>query len=171
MLSLQLTAERRQTARELMQTVARNNNFPVKLITNLKTGMQHKTQPKMMKDENRKWAQFTYYSLKNRKLTNLFQQTNINISFKSTNTIQQCIRPRKQDKSQEHNLSGIYKLISKTCNKSYIGQTTSRNLTQRYREHICYIRNNDPRQLMPNTFSETYMNTARLQTQWPYLNQ
>jgi hypothetical protein len=24
---------------------------------------------------------------------------------------------------------------------------------------------------MPNTFSETYMNTARLQTQWPYLNQ
>jgi len=26
---------------------------------------------------------------------------------------------------------------------SYIGQT-SRDLTQRYREHICYIRNNDP---------------------------
>jgi len=159
MLSLLLTAERRQTEWETMQTVAWNNNFPVKLITNLKTQMQHKTQPKMMKDENRKWAQFTYYSLKNRKLT-LFQQTNINISFKSTNTIQQCIRPRKQDKSQEHNLSGIHKLTGKTCNKSYTGQTTSRNLTWRYREHIRYIRNNDPNLPMPNTFSETYMNTA-----------
>jgi hypothetical protein len=26
---------------------------------------------------------------------------------------------------------------------SYVGQT-SKNLNQRYREHICYIRNNDP---------------------------
>ena len=30
-----------------------------------------------------------------------------------------------------------------TCKMSYIGQT-SRNLNQRYREHIRYIRNNDP---------------------------
>ena len=30
----------------------------------------------------------------------------------------------------------------KTCNKAYIGQT-SRDMTQRYREHIRYIRNND----------------------------
>jgi len=30
-----------------------------------------------------------------------------------------------------------------TCKMSYIGQT-SRNLNQRYREHIRYITNNDP---------------------------
>ena len=38
---------------------------------------------------------------------------------------------------------GTYKLTCNTCKMSYIGQT-SRNLNQRYREHICYIRNNDP---------------------------
>jgi hypothetical protein len=37
-------------------------------------------------------------------------------------------------------LSGIYKLTCKTCQHTYIGQT-SRNLKQ-YQEHIRYIRNN-----------------------------
>jgi len=30
-----------------------------------------------------------------------------------------------------------------TCNKAYMGQT-SRNLRQRYKEHACYIKNNNP---------------------------
>jgi len=30
-----------------------------------------------------------------------------------------------------------------TCNKAYVGQT-SRNLRQRYKEHACYIKNNNP---------------------------
>jgi len=29
------------------------------------------------------------------------------------------------------------------CNKAYVGQT-SRNLKQRYKEHNCYIKNNNP---------------------------
>jgi len=40
-------------------------------------------------------------------------------------------------------MSGIYKLTCNTCKMSYIGQT-SRNLNERYQEHIYYIRNNDP---------------------------
>ena len=47
------------------------------------------------------------------------------------------------DKNQDYNKSGIYKLTCNTCKMSYIGQT-SRNLNQKYREHIHYIRNNDP---------------------------
>ena len=76
-------------------------------------------------------------------ITNLFKQTDIKIAFKSTNTLQQLIKPKAQDTTQEHDKSGIYKLTCKTCNKVYIGQT-SRNLTIRYREHIRYIKNNDP---------------------------
>jgi len=34
-------------------------------------------------------------------------------------------------------------MIRQICNKAYIGQT-SRDITHRYREHIRYIRNNDP---------------------------
>jgi len=44
--------------------------------------------------------------------------------------------------TQEHNKSGIYALTCNTCKQAYIGQT-SRNLKQRYQEHIRYIRNND----------------------------
>jgi hypothetical protein len=44
MLSLPLTIERQQTEWETIVTIARNSNFLTKLITNLKTQMQHKTQ-------------------------------------------------------------------------------------------------------------------------------
>jgi hypothetical protein len=40
-------------------------------------------------------------------------------------------------------MSGVYKLTCKTCQHSYVGQT-SRNLKQRYQEHIRYIKNNNP---------------------------
>ena len=40
-------------------------------------------------------------------------------------------------------MSRIYKLTCNTCKMSHIGQT-GRYLNQRYREHIRYIRNNDP---------------------------
>jgi 5'-deoxynucleotidase YfbR-like HD superfamily hydrolase len=83
MLSLRLTTERLQAEWETILAIARNNNFPTKLITKLKTKMQHKTYIKRAKEEknNKKWATFTFYIPKIRKLTNLFRQTN-----KQTNT-------------------------------------------------------------------------------------
>jgi hypothetical protein len=137
-----LTIERQQSEWKTIQAMARNNNFPGKLKTNLKTQKQQKTHQKQDKDENKKWATFTYHSPQIRKLTNIFRHTNINIAFKSTNTIQHCTKPKTSDKNQEYNMSGIYKLTSNTCKMLYIGQT-SRNLKQRYREHIHYIRNNN----------------------------
>jgi phosphoribulokinase len=46
--------------------------------------------------------------------------------------------------ASEHEKSGIYKITCKTCHKSYVGQT-SRNISLRFREHVRYIKNNDPR--------------------------
>ena len=40
-------------------------------------------------------------------------------------------------------MRGIYKVTCNTCKLSYVGQT-SRNLQQRYQEHIRYIKQNDP---------------------------
>jgi len=57
----------------------------------------HQTQDK---DGNKKWATFTYYSPKIRKLTNLFKHTNINIAFKNTNTIQQYTKPKMTIKTR-----------------------------------------------------------------------
>ena len=41
------------------------------------------------------------------------------------------------------NANGTYKLQRNTCKKSYVGQT-GRSLTTSHREHICYIKTNNP---------------------------
>jgi hypothetical protein len=46
MKSLPLTIERQQSEWKTIQAMARNNNFPEKLITNLKIQMQQKNPPK-----------------------------------------------------------------------------------------------------------------------------
>jgi hypothetical protein len=143
MVSLPLTEEKRQAEWETIKTTARNNNFPTKFITRIKTQIQNKPPTANARDNNKKWATFTYHSSNVRKITNLLKQTNVNIAFGSANTIRQCMKPNSPAKTHDYNNSGIYKLTCMSCNKSSIGQT-SRNLAQRYREHIRYIRNNDP---------------------------
>jgi len=152
MQSVPLTIERQQSEWKTIQAMAQNNNFPEKLITNLKTQMQQKIHQKQDKDENKKWTTFTYHSPQIRKLTNLFKHTNINNAFKNTNTLQHCTKPKTPGKNQEYNMSGIYRLACNTCKMSYIGQT-SRNLKQKYWEHIHYIRNNNPPVYLCTTYS------------------
>ena len=86
MLTLPLTKERRTHEWKTIQNIARNNNFPNKLITNLKQQIQRNiTHQKSDRKENinkTKWATFTYYSAKVRKITNLFKQTEIRIAYK-----------------------------------------------------------------------------------------
>jgi len=100
--------------------------------------------------ENRNtWATFTFHSPIIRKITKLFKQTDLGIAYRNTNKIAQLIGQKGQDRdnntdtSQNYKKSGIYKQTCRTCNKAYIGQT-SRTITQRYREHIRYIKNNKP---------------------------
>ena len=65
------------------------------------------------------------------------------LAFRTTTTLRQLTKPTRTDQTLEHEKSGVYKLSCKTCQKSYIGQT-SRNLKSRFREHTRYTKNNDP---------------------------
>jgi len=76
-------------------------------------------------------------------MTYLFKHTDIGFAFRSTNTIQQLTKTEPKNHTHEHNRSGINKLTYNACKLLYIGQT-SRNLKQRYQEHIRYIWNNGP---------------------------
>jgi hypothetical protein len=58
--------------------------------------------------------------------------------------LQHLIKPIKLTRIQEQENSGIYKITCNTCQNPYVGQTL-RNLKSRFREHILYIKNNDPR--------------------------
>jgi len=98
----------------------------------------HKT-----KENNKKWATFTFPSPHIQKFTNLFKHTNIKISFKCSNTLAQLTKPAANHNIPPHNKSGVCRLTRKTCSLSYVGQT-SRNLRTRFQEHIRYIKTYNP---------------------------
>ena len=107
----------------------------------------HKTE------KNKKWATFTYISPQIRKITFLFRNTNIRITYKCHNTIANRIK-QPRDHTQQHNKWGIYQLTCNTCNLSYVGQT-SRSLS-------IYVTSEAtiPNQHTPYTFFKTDTNTA-----------
>jgi predicted GIY-YIG superfamily endonuclease len=80
---------------------------------------------------------------KNQENYQFFKHTDINIAFKSNNSIQRLTNTDTTNKTQKYKSSAIYALTCKTCKHKYIGQS-SRDLKQRYQEHTQYIRNNNP---------------------------
>jgi len=97
-----------------------------------------KTNDTQERQVQKKWVTFTYHSPIIRRVTNLFNNTEIRIAFKATNTIYQQLA----EKTQNKNPSGIYEVKCKTCNKKYVGQS-GRPITTRHKEHIRYIRSNN----------------------------
>jgi len=74
------------------------------------------------------------------KTTNIFRNTRIRIAYRATNTTLGMLRNTKRNRDND---SGIYKLTCNTCQGVYIGQT-GRTTDTRYKEHIRYIRSNNP---------------------------
>ena len=105
-----------------------------------------------------KWSTFTYYSPAIRKITNLFKNSTIGIAFRSSNTIFKQITKKIYE---QINPSGIYEIKCNTCNKVYVGQT-GRGINTRYKEHIRYIKTNNPQSAMPHIFCTTDTNMAQL---------
>jgi len=125
MLSLPLSKEKEREEWKKFLTIANTNKLPSYQIEKLKTQIIQKNSKNVNTNQTQnKWAIFTYHSQIIRKITNLFKQTDIKIAFRNTNTIWQITRPKLQDNTQDHDKSGIYKLICKTCNKGYVGQTS-----------------------------------------------
>jgi len=93
-------------------------------------------QTEKTQKKQKKWITFICHSPLIRKVTNLFRNTEINIAFKTANTIYQQLIDKTYNSP-----SGIYEIKCNTCNKKYVGQS-GRNITTRYKEHIRYIRTN-----------------------------
>ena len=124
--------------------IATNNGYMTKTMNNLKKKLQIKQHKPLNRNHEtsitrKKWVIIMYHSPLIRCVTNLFKHTELNIAFKATNTIKQQIA----DKQINNDPIGVYKLKCNTCNKVYVGQS-GRAITKRYREHIRYIRSNNP---------------------------
>jgi predicted GIY-YIG superfamily endonuclease len=85
-------------------------------------------------------ATFTYFGPETRTVTNIFGNTNLKISYKTTNKSGHHLKPRV-DSRDIYNQSGIHQLQCSECPLKYIGQT-GRTFRVRYREHIDAIRTN-----------------------------
>ena len=144
LLNIPLTKKEKDKEWDIIVNTAISNGFSV---TSIKQLLLHMTarQNNPRKDENnstdkRTWITFTYHGNYIRKITNMFKKTQIRIAFRTTNTTFQIL-------TRNHNLnpdnSGIYELTCGTCQGVYIGQT-GRSISIRYKEHVRYIKNNNP---------------------------
>jgi len=134
-----------QERKHILSSTARHNGFPTHKIIDMERKERAKNKDKRTKTNDtqekqvqKKWVTFTYHSPIIRMVTNLFNNTEIRIAFKATNTIHQQLA----EKTQNKNPSGIYEVKCKTCNKKYVGQS-GRPVTTSHKEHIRYIRSNN----------------------------
>ena len=94
MITLPITKQAQEQERDKILTITQNSRFTKHTIHNLRKKLSDNNKKKPLGDkqqitqgEDKKWITFTYRSPLIRKITNLFKQTNLNITFKSTNTI------------------------------------------------------------------------------------
>ena len=133
MLSTPITEQTRQQEWDIIGTTARNNDFQLQIIHNLR----NKIIRQDIQTQRKKWITFTYHSPLIHKVTNLFKRTDLSIAFRKCNIIyNQLCDTSPQNKI---NSSGIYRLQCKTCKKSYVGQTGG-SIETRHREHIRYTK-------------------------------
>ena len=142
--TLPLNENKKRKEWQTIQRIGNGNNVPMQVLQKLNKRTQQKTRRLPETRENETLTTFTYHCTKVRAVTNLFRNTNIKIAFKTANTTQKILRPKRQNSTSEFEKSIIYKITCKTCSKAYVGQT-SRNLRARHLEHTRYIKNNDPK--------------------------
>mgnify|MGYP000751796836 CR=1 FL=1 len=119
-------------------SIASFNKVPIKTIymlnNRIKNNIRCKKYTKLNnnKDTNNNWASIQYCGDISDKVKRIFNNNNINISYKTTKFIQNRLKNRDH-KTKDMSGSGIYQLDCE-CGARYIGKT-SRKFKQRYQEH------------------------------------
>jgi hypothetical protein len=83
------------------------------------------TPQQVTRPPKQKWATFTYVGKDTHFKTNISRHTDIQITFRTKNTMQNLLRPKKLNRNK-FSSSGVYKLTCPECNKVYVGQTGRR---------------------------------------------
>ena len=126
--------------------IAKTKGFSYSIIWKLNTQVTQKlilppSHNNTTFNPKKKRITVTYYNPKIRKIANLFQSTNIRITFSTNNTIYDIFKVRTNN-INTCMTSGIYQLQCQTCHPSCIDQI-GRHLQQRYKERIRYINSNN----------------------------
>ena len=110
--SLPLNPDENQNGWNMIQTIVKNNGFPIQHIHRINQQIQHNnntnhtttttSQPTKIR------TTFTYFTPLIQTITNLFKHTNLQITYKTTNTIQQLLQHTPHQQRMEHERSDIY---------------------------------------------------------------
>jgi hypothetical protein len=143
LLNMPLTDINKTKEWNVIQTIAERNGYHPRTLRNLKTRILLREHRRNRNNDNEntqyKWITFTYHSPLIRRISNMFKHTNLRIAFRTNNMIQQQL----SEIPVIQNPSGIYSLKCNTCDHVYVGQS-GRAIDVRFREHIRYIRTNNP---------------------------
>jgi hypothetical protein len=86
---LPLNPQQKQIEWTNMLHIAESNRYPTSIINKLNTQIHYKLQQpnRYTKPTNKKWVIFTFHSPVIRKITNIFRDTNLKITFRTNNTL------------------------------------------------------------------------------------
>jgi hypothetical protein len=97
------------------------------------------------KNDNRKWASFTYIGKEVIPITRVLKKFKIKVAFRTRNTLEKWLGCKQlypvEEKGDKYDTCGIYKLNCRSCDGSYTGPT-GRNFKTRFKEHVSDIKNN-----------------------------
>jgi hypothetical protein len=106
--------------------ITKTSGYPIPLITKLNTQIEHKlSKPNMTNDYPNSlqiWITFTFNSPVIRKITNLFQDTNLKIAFRTSNFIHNILNTRIHNKNR-YTDRGIYQIICYIFHYIFIRET------------------------------------------------
>jgi len=119
------------------ENILHNNSYP---LFPHKHNILNRNKPRKPLENRHRWTMFTYIGKETTYITNLFRQSNIQLSYRTNSTLLNHLSLNTQV-PHKFSLSGVYKLTCPDCKKAYIGQTDKSFIT-RYNEHKRLFRNN-----------------------------
>jgi len=142
MLRLPLNDTNKAIEREIIQQIATDNGYSIKTINKLENKIKQKLNNQVIptsqqntnnqKTKTNPYTTFTYYGPINHKLTKIFKNAGLKISYNTNNIIFNKITPKLNIEDTKRN--GVYKIQCPQCNKFYVGQT-KKPLLERFLQH------------------------------------
>lgn len=144
LVTLPLNKTNFQTELNIIKQIAINNGYSALTIDKILNKKLYKKAINLVfptTNENKNnYKVISYIGHISTKIKNFLRNLNINIAFKTNNTLGKHIKNNKS-KLNKGNKSGVYKLKCNDCPKVYIGQT-GRNFEKRVNEHhASFIKN------------------------------
>ncbi|KAK9884367.1 hypothetical protein WA026_005315 [Henosepilachna vigintioctopunctata] len=129
----------------VIRTIGRNNQFPLKIIDTLIIKKEKRFINRLLyrphyinskNDRNElRYVSIPYTHVPSSKIIKFFKNNNLNIAFSSHSRLDRMIFNNKLSESEPMKKSGIYRLDCEECKSSYVGQT-GRCFETRLKEHV-----------------------------------